>query len=111
MVRNNYCWTALLLTLSFIHFLGGTSPSLQSLQKILKCLPISHKVTLNYILEHLNRVSQQHSQNSMPAYNLASVLAPSVIIHEDMTFVTLQIAADIVELLIKNYRDIDCLRF
>jgi len=41
-------------------------------------LPPAHYQSLNYLVSHLYRVSQQSSQNLMSAYNLSTVFCPTL---------------------------------
>ncbi|XP_044740576.1 N-chimaerin [Chrysoperla carnea] len=52
---------------------------LNGIRDSLTLLPTAHYHTLQYLLEHLQRVSQHQAINKMSAHNLATVFAPTLI--------------------------------
>lgn len=55
-------------------------------------LPLEHLNTLTYLMQFLNEVSQHSKKNRMDSYNLAVVIAPTVIpIEEKLNSQTVQI--------------------
>uniref|UniRef100_A0AC35EXG9 Rac GTPase-activating protein 1 n=1 Tax=Panagrolaimus sp. PS1159 TaxID=55785 RepID=A0AC35EXG9_9BILA len=65
-------------------------------QKLIQCvfeLPAPHRDTLAYIILHLQKVAENSAKNQMPAENLATVLAPTVIGYSNL-LVNTQTAED-----------------
>lgn len=72
-----------------------------SVRTNLSLLPLAHKVSLSYLLAHLEKVVGLKDQNRMSPYALSSVLVPSLIVPAEMSLATLEIGTGLVEFLIK----------
>lgn len=55
------------------------SEKIAGLREALKLLPTAHYHTLQYLIEHLFKVSKHQAINKMSAHNLATVFAPTLI--------------------------------
>jgi len=84
-----------------LYFAEGFA-TFESIKKHVKMLPAAHRITLKYLLDHLNRVSKEREHNKMSAFNLGSVLAPSMIAPREVSLNILKLGTDVVEILIKN---------
>jgi hypothetical protein len=76
--------------------------TLELVKKHVKMLPAAHRITLKYLLDHLYRVTKEREVNKMSAFNLSSVLAPSMIVPQEISLNILKLGTDIVEIMIKN---------
>ncbi|CEF71204.1 Rho GTPase-activating protein domain and FCH domain and Protein kinase C-like, phorbol ester/diacylglycerol binding domain and Rho GTPase activation protein domain-containing protein [Strongyloides ratti] len=65
----------------WINIANAINPTNPDLTKLIECskkLPLPNYTTLKYLLIHLNRVTWYESENLMNAFNLANVIAPSL---------------------------------
>lgn len=94
---------------NYLLILDNIPLTLSSTREHFLSLPPAHKTTLRYLLTHFTRVVEARESNKMSAYNLAVVLVPSLIMPDDMTLITLKIATDVVDLLLRNHASFDFL--
>uniref|UniRef100_A0A0N5A457 Rho-GAP domain-containing protein n=1 Tax=Parastrongyloides trichosuri TaxID=131310 RepID=A0A0N5A457_PARTI len=65
----------------WINIANAINPVNSDLTKLIDCtkkLPMPNYTTLKYIILHLNRITWYESENLMNAFNLANVIAPSL---------------------------------
>jgi len=87
----------------FQKFLALKGPlTTEILRKSLRKLPLSHQITLKYILQHLHRVTQNSDRNRMTPFNLSAVFTPSVICATEISLNTVKMGTTVLEALIKN---------
>lgn len=78
---------------------------IDAVQTLVHCLPPAHRLTLQFFLAHLQRVTMEKAVNKMNAFNLSSVLMPSILCPENM-FVTLESGTKLLHFMITHVQDI-----
>ncbi|CAH0551555.1 unnamed protein product [Brassicogethes aeneus] len=79
---------------------------LSSIVHALLSLPKGHYDTLKFMMEHLNRVARHSALNKMTESNLATVFAPTLILHPNMNLPDVRSDINLLEILITHYESV-----
>ncbi|ODM92399.1 Beta-chimaerin [Orchesella cincta] len=81
--------------------------NLETVQNLILCLPPAHRLTLKHLLEHLQNVTMEKASNKMNAFNLSSVLMPSIVGPTNMSFNHLESCTKLLYVMITKFKNLN----
>lgn len=62
---------------------GTSDEQIKTISQLIQTLPIENFNTLQYLMEHLDRIQQRNKENLMTSKNLAVIFGPTLLRHQD----------------------------